>query len=207
MSKVSGYKELKKAIKVSSRLEWEIAINTNNQRGKVYTQTELLEMFPADNGDANGASKTCYVLDNIVIKRQKPTCNRDFGNQVAKEIECFIKANDELRSVLCPILAYYGVKSDKVTAEDDKAYEKYLVISQKAIYIGDFDDCCKKAFELNEEEGYYNKYIDHYTMYRRLGDILYNNNINDWDGHPYNSGVIFDYENNRYTAVIIDYAL
>ena len=62
----------------------------------------------------------------------------------------------------------------------------------------------KKQFT---EEGYYNKYIDHYTMYRRLGDILYKNNINDWDGHPYNSGVIFDYEHNRYTAVIIDYAL
>ena len=207
MSKVNGYKELKKAIKASSRLEWEIAVNTNNQRGKVYTQTELLEMFPADNGDANGASKTCYILDNIVIKRQKPNCNKMFGNQVGAEIDCFINANEKLRDVLCPILSYFKVKSDKVTDKDAKAYEKYLIISQKAIFIGYFEECCEKAFKMNEEEGYYNIYNSWYDMLNRLSDILNDNNINDWEGHPCNSGIIFDYENNCYKPVLIDYGL
>lgn len=207
MSKVKGYNELKKAIKASSRLEWEIAINTNNQRGKVYSQAELLEMFPNNGGNASGASKVCYILDNIVIKRQSIHCDKMFGNQVGAEIDCFLNADEKLRDVLCPILSYFKVKSDKVTAEDKKAYEKYLVISQKAIYIDYFEECCKKAFNLNEEEGYYNIYSSWYEMLNKLSNILNDNNINDWEGHPYNSGVVFDYENNCYKPVLIDYGL
>lgn len=207
MSKISGYNELKKAIKNHSRYEWELAINTNNQRGKVYSQTELLKMFPNDNGDDSGASKTCYILDNIVIKRQKQNSCGYFGNQVANEINCFVNADEKLRSVLCPILAYYKVKSDKVNDDDKKAYEKYLIISQKAVYVNDFETCCQKAFDLNIQKGYYNIFKDWETMYNALAKILKTNNINDWQGHGGNSGVIFDYENNCYKAVLIDYGL
>ena len=206
MSKISGYNQLKKAIKKASRFEWEVAINTNNQRGKVYTQEELLQMYPADNGDASGASKTCYVLDNIVIKRQKENSCGYFGNQVAQEINCFVNASEKLRSVLCPILAYYKVKSDKVNDEDKKAYSKYIVISQKAIYIDTLENCIQEAYDLNSANGFYN-ILDVNTMYKQIAKILNDNNINDWQGHPGNSGVIFDYENNCYKAVLIDYGL
>lgn len=207
MAKIKGYNELKKAIKNNSRYEWELAINTNNQRGKVYNQEELLQMFPANNGDAHGASKTCYVLDKIVIKRQKTNCHKCFRNQVAQEINCFLNANEDLKEILCPILSYFKVKSDKVNDEDEKAYLKYMVISQKAVYIDDFKTCCYKAFEMNNNKGHYNKFIDANTMYKQLGRILINNNIHDWEGHDGNSGVIFDYEKGYYKPVLIDYGL
>jgi hypothetical protein len=207
MAKIKGYNELKKAIKNTSRQEWEIAINTNNQRGKVYNQAELLEMFPADNGDASGASKTCYILDSIVIKRQKRNSAGCFGNQVTQEINCFLSADDELKNILCPILAYYKVKSDKVNDESDKAYEKYLIIAQKCIEIDDFQSCCEKAHKMNSDKGYYNRYQTGYDAYRALGKILYKNDIHDWEGHPGNSGIIFDYEKGYYKAVLIDYGL
>ena len=207
MSKIKGYNELKKAIKKSSRQEWEIAINTNNQRGKVYTQEELLQMYPANDGDASGASKTCYILNNIVIKRQRKNSCGCFGNQVAQEIECFVNANDKLKDILCPILAYYKVKSDKVNNEDKKAYEKYLIISQKAIYIDDFQTCCEKAFQMNIDKGYKNNFADYNEMYNELAKVLKKNGINDWQGHTGNSGIIFDYENNYYKAVLVDYGL
>ena len=207
MSKITGYNELKKAIKTNSRYEWEIAINTNNQRGKVYGQEELLKMFPANGGDASGASKTCYILDMIVIKRQSNNYRNCFGNQVAQEIEAFINASDELKNVFCPILSYYKCKSDKVTSDSQKAMNKYVVISQKATDIDDFYNCCEIAFNKNIQEGHKNRYNSPDEMYNRLSDILTDNDIHDWDGHPYNSGVIFDYEKKCYKPVLIDYGL
>lgn len=209
MAKIKGYNELKKAIKNHSRYEWELAINTNNQRGKVYTQEELLKMFPAEEGDAHGASKTCYVLEKIVIKRQKTNCYKGFykSNQVANEINTFINATEELKNVLCPILSYFKVKSDKVNDEDNKAYSKYIMISQKAIIIDDFKNCCYKAFKLNQQNNFRNIYINAEEMYRELERVLNKNGIDDWYGHDGNSGVIFDYENGYYKPVLIDYGL
>lgn len=215
MSKVKGYNELKKVIREDSRLEWEIAVNTNNQRGKVYNHEELLALYPAGYaGEEHGASKICHLTSHtgekfkhIIIKRQIKIDKRGWGNQTAQEINCFVNANDELKNVLCPILAYYKVKSDKVNDNDDKAHQKYMIIAQKAIYINDLQSCCLKAFEMNKSNGLYNKYYDYYEAYKALCKILDRNNIHDYRGHGGNSGVIFDYEKGYYKAVLIDYGL
>lgn len=215
MSKVKGYNELKKAIKDASRLEWEIAVNTNNQRGKVYNHEELLKLYPAGyNGDDNGASKVCHLtahtgekFKHICIKRQIKIDKRGWGNQTAQEINCFVNADEELKSVLCPILAYYKVKSDKVNDNDDKAHQKYMIIAQKAVYINDFRSCCLKAFEMNKDGGYYNRFTSYTEMYQQLAHILTKNHIHDWQGHGGNSGIIFDYEKGYYKPVLIDYGL
>jgi hypothetical protein len=60
---------------------------------------------------------------------------------------------------------------------------------------------------MNIDKGYYNKYNSGHDAYKALGNILYKNDIHDWEGHPGNSGIIFDYEKGYYKAVLIDYGL
>lgn len=204
-------------------LEWEIACNTNNQRGKVYNQEELKDLYNRM-GQHQGASKCTHTSNHngdefkyIVIKRSRrggymPDVKQEHkdctGNQIIDEVNCWEKYanNEEVADLLCPILKYFKSKSDKVTSTSEKMQDNNIIISQKAIATGDASEMCDLAEDMNYEEGYYTD-EDAYTRYDKLKNL---SDMMGWRDVLYNvgnSGVIFDYANNCYKAVFIDYAL
>ena len=204
-------------------LEWLIACNTNAQRGHVFDQSELMELYSRSDWDCDcGASKIVH-LDNhmgeafkyIVIKRHKvggyiPNARREHkkcsGNQLIDEVACWQEFADAPESdLLCPVLKYFTSKSDKVTATSETMQRNVMIIAQKAVYVGDASEACRKAERLNKEKGlrgesYSKRYDKMAELSERQGwrDAMYNGG---------NSGVIFDYAKNCYKAVFIDYAL
>lgn len=84
-------------------LEWELAFNTNNQRGKVYNQEELKDLYNR-RGQHQGASKCVHTNNHngdefkyIAIKRSlrsgyMPNVKQEHadctGNQIIDEINC-----------------------------------------------------------------------------------------------------------------------
>ena len=48
------------------KLEWELSCNTNNQRGHVYDQHEINELYTRNvRGKAHGATKTCHLKNHF----------------------------------------------------------------------------------------------------------------------------------------------
>jgi hypothetical protein len=205
------------------REEYGIAFQTNKNRGYYYSQETLLNLYNENNYDANGASKMTYLhsaengfnFHYIVIKRMR----KDFypasmlrgdnpnNNQCAEELKMFLtleKENSIYFDLLNPILRYDTVKSDHNNSEGKKALEKTLLVCLKAFDIGDWEDACRSAEDLNRANGLKGEsYISRYAKGKEfantfnLADIVYNTG---------NSGVIYDAVNNCYKAVFIDYA-
>lgn len=196
-----------------NRREWEIVANTNPNRGKVYDQWELLKMFDRYGENDEGCSKAVHLLEYIVIKRLQYNCyipeiRNDFGtgNQGIDEINCFKRYVDRPESdLLCPIFKYFTSKSDKVTATSETMLNNLVYITQKAVYVSDAYNCCRKAESLNRENGY--KGEGRHDRYEKLERFSDSQNWRDAMRNPGNSGVIFDYSKNCYKAVFIDYAL
>lgn len=195
------------------RNEWEMACNTNPNRGKVYDQHELLNMFDRYGDNADGCSKAVHLLKYIVVKRHQrngyiPECRNKYatGNQLIDEIDCWNRFADEKESdLLCPVLKYFTSKSDKVSATSETMQRNVVIIAQKAVYVSDAWSCCKKADMLNAEHGYRGE--DRYDRLEKLEALSNSQNWRDAMRNPGNSGVIFDYEKHCYKAVFIDYAL
>lgn len=197
----------------NNRKEWEIPCNTNPNRGKVYDQWELLNMFDRDHGDANGASKTVHILEHIVVKRHQ-TCGyiperrnaRGTGNQLIDEAK-FYEAVALLpeADLLCPVLKYFTSKSDKVEATSEKMQHNVVIIAQKAVRIGSASYACRKAEELNARHGYKGESAS--DRFRKLEALSASQNWRDAIYNGGNSGVIFDYAKGCYKAVFVDYAL
>jgi hypothetical protein len=194
------------------RKEWEMACNTNKNRGKVFDQWELLEMFDRY-GDAHGASKATHLLKYIVVKRHKPhgyipeiRNERGTGNQLIDEAK-FYEAMALLpeADLLCPVLKYFTSKSDKVSATSAKMQYNVVIVAQKAVKVGDADYCCRKAEQLNRENGYNGESAR--SRYAKLEKLSASQNWRDALYNGGNSGVIFDYDKGCYKAVFIDYAL
>lgn len=192
------------------RTEWEIACNTNSNRGKVYDQHELNAMFDRYGENADGCSKAVHKLKYLVVKRHQyhgyiPELRnaKATGNQLIDEINCWMEFKDSPESdLLCPVLKYFTSKSDKVSATSETMQENVVIVAQKAVAVGNAKAMCRKAYELN---GYKGETPDErYAKLERLSD---SKNWRDalWNGG--NSGVIYDYRTNRYKAVFIDYAL
>lgn len=195
------------------RKEWEIAVNTNPNRGVVADQWWFLNEFDRNHGDGHGATKTVHVLDYIVVKRHQkhgyiPEIRNGHGtgNQLIDEAKCYERyALLPEADLLCPVLKYFTSKSDKVSATSETMQHNVVIVAQKALKIGDADYACRKAEQMNREHGY--KGESARSRYRKLEEFSKSQNWRDALYNVGNSGVIFDYHRNCYKAVFIDYAL
>lgn len=205
-------------------LEWELACNTNSNRGHVYNQSEINDLYGRNaKGKAHGATKTCHLKNHfgdnfeyIVIKRHQVggyidehaynPDTKQTGNQLVDEINCWVEfAETEKADLLCPILKYFTSKSDQVTATSETMQRNVCIIAQKAVYISDARDACRKAQELNMSRGLHGE--DYRKRYEKLKEMSVEQGWRDAMFNGGNSGVIFDYSKGCYKAVFIDYAL
>jgi hypothetical protein len=206
------------------QLEWELSCNTNVNRGKVYKQEELIQLYSRRVGynEECGATKVCHLTSHngddfkyIVIKRMRNNAyipDADYehekctGNQLIDEINCWLEFEEtETADLLCPILKYFTSKSDKVTATSETMCNNVVIIAQRAVYVGDASEACRKAEYLNRLNGYHTE-----TAEDRLVKLKALSKAQGWRDaihNPGNSGVIFDHNKNCYKAVFIDYAL
>lgn len=214
------------------RYEWEMACNTNVNRGNVYSQEYIHETYERGNYNGynrhnHGATKLVHLenaetgkaFEYIVIKRHmkhgylpERRNNKATGNQLIDEINCWNEyAETEKADLLCPILKYFTSKSDKVTSTSEKMQYNVVIIAQKAVYVGDAKSACKKAWQLNLDNDLFNLNNSEYESiderYKKLQALSNENNWRDAMYNPGNSGVIFDYSKGCYKAVFIDYAL
>lgn len=205
----------------SIRIEWEIACNTNSERGHVYDQAELMELYSRrTRGAEHGATKTCHINNHfgnefkyIVVKRHQvggylpeKRNGKSTGNQLIDEINCWVEfAELPEADLLCPIMKYFTSKSDKVTAKSETMQRNVVIIAQKAVYIDDASGACREAERLNRINGYHGE--NRHDRYEKLEALSESQNWRDAMYNPGNSGVIFDYAKNCYKAVFIDYAL
>lgn len=203
------------------KLEWEIACNTNKDRGWNPTQSELMELYSrSPRGAKRGATKTCHIKSHlgdefefIVIKRHQingylpeKRNAKSTGNQLVDEINCWEEFAERPESdLLCPIFRHFTSKSDQVDAKSETMQNNVIIIAQKAVYIADASGACREAERLNRENGYHGE--SKRTRYAKLEAFSESQNWRDAMYNPGNSGVIFDYYQNCYKAVFIDYAL
>lgn len=206
------------------KLEWELACNTNVNRGKVYKQEEIQKLYSRKVGysEEAGATKVCHLKNHngdafkyIVIKRMQnhayiPDVEWEHakctGNQLIDEINCWNEfAETENADLLCPVLKYFTSKSDKVTATSKTMCNNVVIIAQKAVYVSNAYNACKKAEELNRLKAL--KGEDATTRLEKLKKLSGDQHWRDAIHNPGNSGVIYDYNTNCYKAVFIDYAL
>ena len=213
IKKNESVKAFTRMLSKHNRKEWEMAVNTNPARGKVYDQWEFLDMFSRRHGDGAGATKVCHLLDHIVVKRHKvggylPEIRNGYGtgNQLIDEAKCYERfALLPEADLLCPVLKYYTSKSDQVTATSETMQRNVVIVAQKAVKVGDADYCCRKAEQLNREHSYHGETAR--SRYAKLEKFSESQNWRDALYNGGNSGVIFDYHRNCYKAVFIDYAL
>lgn len=218
-----------KKYNANTLLEWEIACNTNSKRGKVYNQSELKVLYSNEfeiifkkEGVKTGASKIVHTynhnnqpFNHIVIKRHQIGGYIDehkyddtpmTGNQLIDEILTWeMYCDKEESDFFCPILKSFTSKSDKVNPTSEKAQDNVVIISQKASNIGDAWDACETAERKNIEEGFYGTPADvRFEEMKELSDRLEWRDVIRNNG---NSGVIFDYYQQCYKAVFVDYGL
>ena len=205
----------------SALLEWLMSCNTNNKRGHVYDQSELMKLYSRDDWSApQGATKTCHLkshTDNefkyIVVKRHQedgyiPEIRNEYGtgNQLIDEINCWVRYAEKPESdFLCPILKYFTAKSDRVSPTSEKMQENVIIIAQRAVKVGYASDMCQLAEKMNEEAGYIG--TNAALRYIQLKKFSDSQNWRDAMRNPGNSGVMFDYAQQCFKAVFIDYAL
>lgn len=215
-----------KKFDINIKYEWEMACNTNVNRGNVYSQEYIHETYERGNFDRynsknHGATKLVH-LENaetgvefkyIVVKRHMKNGylperrnDKSTGNQLIDEINCWLEYAELPESdLLCPILKYFTSKSDKVTAKSEKMQYNVVIIAQKAVYVDDAKGACIEAYRLNKEAGLAVENPE--ERYEKLKKLSRKNNWRDAMYNTGNSGVIFDYSKGCYKAVFIDYAL
>lgn len=202
-------------------LEYEVAFQNNSERGKVYDQYIINELYGRDDWSAaRGATKTTHRKSHegksfkyIVVKRHQtggymPECRNKWatGNQLIDEINCWVMFYDKPEAdLLCPILKYYTSKSDKVSATSETMQRNVVIVAQRAVETGNAKSMCRLAYEMNREKGYRAERPE--SRYAKLETLSQSQNWRDVLYNPGNCGVVFDYSQNRYKAVIIDYAL
>ena len=207
-------------------LEWEMACNTNANRGHIFNQSEINALYSRDNWGSecnHGATKTCHIKNHfgvdfkyIVIKRHQTNGyidehafnpnTKQTGNQLIDEINCWQEfAETEKADLLCPILKYFTSKSDKVTATSEKMQQNVVIIAQKAVYVGSAARACEKAEAMNYARGLKGENAD--ERYQKLKAMSREQGWRDAMHNGGNSGVIYDYSKNCFKAVFIDYAL
>ena len=175
-----------------------------------FTQEEIMERFSRSHGGSCGATKRVHVLEYIAIARYKryghEFIGEGSGNQLVDQIGCYLKFEGTTDiDLINPILKYFTCKSDKVEALDEKMKDKIIIISQKAVFVGDLRDACREAERRNKVEGYRGESYE--SRKAKLLDLSHRMHWRDVEWNGGNSGVIFDHSKNCYKAVFIDYAL
>ncbi len=182
-----------------------------------YSQEEIADMFSRKNGGHCGATKRTHTeapdgtdLKYIVVKRYKwhgdEFWGEGCGNQLIDEIECWQKlAQTPKADYLCPIFKFFTAKSDKCKPLSDKMKERVCIIAQKAVYVDNLKGACLEAEMRNRQEGYNGTSAR--VRIQQLNDFADEMGWRDVKVNRGNSGVIFDYAQNCYKAVFIDYAL
>lgn len=219
--------------KISRRtfIEWQMAFNTNgdtDRKGgfdlpnKVWNQDELLKLFDRYGENSKGCSKAVHFHNHegdpfkyIVVGRLQnyayiPDAEDEHekcsGNQILDQIQCWKElAVTPDGDMLCPLLKWFTSKSDKVSATSNTMQRNIFYIAQKAVYVNNAENCCVKAAEMNRENGFHGE-----SAVQRLSKMKVLSNKMGWRDAIHNrgnSGVIFDYAQNCYKAVFIDYAL
>lgn len=205
-----------------AKLEWEIACNTSYQRGYVYSHDEMKELYDRYGDCCDGATKAVHKkchngkkFKYIVVKRFKPwgyipnvffEHEKCTGNQLIDEIGCWNElSKTEWGDLLAPILKYFTSKSDKVSAISETMLENVVIISQKAVEVDDAYNCCEMAYQMNERDGLIGESVN--ERFHKMKELSRKMGWRDALGNSGNSGVIFDYYQNCWKAVFIDYAL
>lgn len=219
-SSVKAFKSFmakQKKVNDHMKIEYEIAFQTSNDRGHVYGQKELKELYSRNSYEGEcGATKVTHKkchdgepFKYIVVKRFRKggyLFASESGNQLIAEIDFWEKyAKEDDADFLCPMLKWFKSKSDKVDKDSPKMQDNVIIISQRALYVDDCKTCCDIAERLNDQEGYTGEPSRY--RYSRLREFSSRNGWRDCLRNPGNSGVIFDYEKQCYKAVFIDYAL
>lgn len=198
-------------------LEYNMAFQTNAERGHVFNQEELIFLYDRE-GQAQGASKAVHTIahngfnfEYIIVKRMLkypyiPDDAGSSGNQLHDEVEFWKKfSHTEYGDLLCPTLRAYETKSDHNEPRSKTALKNIVVISQRAVYISNMRRCCEEAERLNAMYGYAGE--DFTTRKNKLVAFANKMKWRDVEYNGGNSGVIFDYSQNCFKAVFVDYAL
>ena len=198
-----------------AKTEYEISCATNPEKYRTYDQTEIHELYSRRDWDCKaGATKICHTkchngndFHYIVVKRFLYHGSVIEGkNQLIEEIKCWKQYSDTPEAdLLCPILKYFTSKSDHVKDTSEKMKHNVIIIAQKAVYVSNAENACRKAEELNREKGLAGESAR--TRFEKLRAMSDKNHWWDAMRNRGNSGVIFDYHQNCYKAVFIDYAL
>lgn len=175
-------------------------------------QQYLLDHFDRI-GQAHGATKATHVqhpdgwvFHHIVVKRIRSWANISLGNQCKFEARTWEHfATSPEADFLCPVLRWYGSRSDKVLENSEKDRENMVMICQKAKHTGPCKLMCEMAEKLNRENGFRGE--NAHGRYERMRQLAHEQGWWDVLHNGGNSGVVFDYSQNCYKAVFIDYAL
>lgn len=217
--------EMSKRAKTDMRIRYEYTLAGTNQRVGVANQEDIINEYPRNYRGAHGASKIVFTeatktenrdsfeFEYVVIKRMKAHCLDWLGNQVFAEADTYSRlVADNDTDCVCPVIKYFGTKSDKHPDRDDaKQMDNAVIIAQKASNIGSMEEACETAQFMNANE--HERYINQLTCessevrYEKLKRWATRHELNDVINHPENCGVIYDYAKRCYKAVIIDYAL
>ena len=151
-----------------------------------------------------------WEMEFFVVKRYRHD-GWDFngegtGNQLIDEILCWLKLQGtSYADLLCPILKYETAKSDKCRSLSETMKDRVAIVAQKAVCVGNLEDVCYEAQRRNAKEGYNG--VPARVRMAQLKDLASHMEWRDVEFNPGNSGVIFDYAQDCYKAVFIDYAL
>lgn len=192
--------------------EYIISCSTDNELVPHDLQQYLRDRYDR-RGQHRGATKATHTrchrgweFHDIVIKRIRINACIELGHQgkfEARTWEHF--ATSPEADMLCPVLRWFGSKSDKVLENSEKDRENFVMICQRAVDTGTAREMCVEAERRNREEGFKGE-----SANRRLAKLeALANQQGWWDvlRNGGNSGVIFDHSQNCYKAVFIDYAL
>lgn len=146
-----------------------------------------------------GGSKIVYGMDDIVIAFHK--ANSYYDNQIKRQVDIWNKvALTNNAKYFNPILSYGLHRGDKIDATDYRYLNKSFIVSQKAEIFSTIKQAIRRMYQLNNK-AYTDSDIDEY--YYNMEEAIWQAGAGDLKGE--NVGVIYDYWNDEYRTVFIDY--
>lgn len=192
---------------------------SSNMRVGVINHSEFKKFYSRDKWLADGCGATkcvhthyhgeeaeSFEFNTLVVKRIRKDCYKNLGNQCIAEIDAWNEMCETPDAdYLCPVLKYFTSKSDKVTEMSETMLNNVVIVAQKAVYISNLADACRKAEEMNRNNGF--KYTPWRERRQEMCELASRKGWWDVEHNGGNSGVIFDYSQKCYKAVFVDYAL
>lgn len=195
-------------------IQWGLAFNSNPQRDGYTSGADLRAAFPRKSsselgcyGDNRGATKHGYQDGELFILRYMLDGAQFRHNQFIAQIKLYQRVKDTPDAeYFAPIFRFGMARGDKNAEYSPRMLEELYIVTQCAKYKGDVAYCINKAHELNIDGGFYEAQLPQ-VRYSKMLEICAKYGLRDVVDHPDNSGVIFDYSENCYKAVILDYGL